>query len=197
MSDSNSFDGTDPAVITQIETKLDLLRTDFNLLRTELFTHLGIPFQGAPSGSVSAPSSPLHTSPSGDGEGGRKLDVAARYGRLDGLYDHMMTVSDLRGKFKPIWGTEKPRIHFYSDNSYLFYNVEGSLDAGLIPSTAQERKNCEAQKAIDTFGLDKKIFKPAHVAERHPHSKGQSVACPTPGTVMCKQGYPQPKKKWD
>jgi hypothetical protein len=117
--------------------------------------------------------------------------VVAIYGRLEGLYDHMMTITDLSTKFKPISGRDKPRIYFHADNSYLFYNEYGKLWAGLQPSTPRERQNCEAQQAIDTYGLDKEVFKPTTGIEE-PLESGQSVASPTLVALCASQVLSRP-----
>jgi hypothetical protein len=102
-----------------------------------------------------------------------------------------MTLKDQIGRFSPICGGDLPKIRFVSDNSFLWYGNNGKLFA-----SPKENPKSEAQKAINTYGLDKEIFKPAPVDQDRPHFK-QSVACPTPGAVMCKSGFPKPKKKWD
>jgi hypothetical protein len=80
--------------------------------------------------------------------------------RLVGLFDHLLAIPDLLGKYCPISGDRKLRIYFQSDASFLWYDEHGRLWAGLKGTTREQRKNCEAQKAIDTYGLDKEVFQP-------------------------------------
>jgi hypothetical protein len=93
---------------------------------------------------------------------GKKLNSTVHSGILVGLHDHMLT-TDLAGKFKDIKGNRAPRIYFYSDNSYLYYTLEGNLVADLDGVTEEVCQNCEAQKAINDYGLDKQYFKPTSI----------------------------------
>jgi hypothetical protein len=73
------------------------------------------------------------------------------------LFDHLLTVPDLVTKVNRIKGDEKPRIWFH-DDSFLYYDESGRLWSGLEGTTRAERKQCDAQIAIDNFGLDKQVF---------------------------------------
>ena len=72
----------------------------------------------------------------------------------------MHTVPDLAGKFCCISGDKKLRIYFVGDESYLWYDEYGQLWAGLKNATKEERQTCEAQIAINDYGLNKQVWKP-------------------------------------
>jgi hypothetical protein len=188
MEFQNAQDGTETAVS---RAEFEQLLSEFGQFKNQVQKHLGLSPLNAPRSSVSDPGASPHPS-SRDQKSSHGLDLEARYTRLAGLFDHMMTIKNLKGRFGPIRGDDNPRIYF-SDNTFLWYGNNGKLYA-----SPKDRPNSAAQIAIANFGLDKKIFKPAPV-DKHdrPHFKGQSVACPTPGAVMCKSGFRKPKKKWD
>jgi hypothetical protein len=143
MSTSYAPDGTDSisaeTQLTRLEAKVDLL-----------LKHLGA---NAPGNVEESP--PL-SSPSRR----EKLDGVRHYARLQGLYDHMLTIEEVVPKFNRIAGDRKPRIWFH-DDSYLWYDEWGKLWSGVKGrSTPEERKICEAQKAIEIYALDKQVWRP-------------------------------------
>jgi hypothetical protein len=148
-----SYQDSSDATVTRILDQLD--RIEANQLK--LSQHLGISLQNAP-GSIAEPSP--HQPPSG----GKKLNPAAHHARLEGLFDYLLT-TELIGKFLPISGESKLRIYFIGDESFLWYDESGRLWAGQKGTTKDQRKNCEAQIAIETYSLDKQIFKPTFKPE--------------------------------
>jgi hypothetical protein len=79
------------------------------------------------------------------------LSNSQRYAVLQVVWEHLSTVPELTGTFFPISGTEKYRIYFREDESFLWCNEWGKLYAGIKKG---DRKTCRAQQVMDTYGLN-------------------------------------------
>jgi hypothetical protein len=185
MSFQNASVGVDSATLTRtlhhILDQLDQIKADQDQIKANQFQlaeHLGLtlwsdpePIQSAPAalprpktpqsrqdapGSRAKPS--RHRSPSQ----GKKLSEEVHFAILVGLHDHLLT-TDLAGKFGEISCPNAPRIYIKPDNSYLYYTLQGNLVAKLDGVTEEACQNCEAQKAINDYGLNKQYWKPTSV----------------------------------
>jgi len=145
MSTSNSPDGTDITFIDQLnrlESKVDLL-----------LRHLG----------VNAPGNVEESPPLSIPSRGEKAPATVRYGRLEGLLEHLLYIPELGKTICPkISGDHKLRIYFKEDESFLWYDEWLRLWAGI---KIGDKHSCAAQQAIKTYNLDKQLFKPSLLTE--------------------------------
>ena len=66
------------------------------------------------------------------------------------LYEHLLTLDELRKAVRPPSGKFKPRIYFEEDHSYLYFDNWGDLHAGI---KVGDRKTCKAAHVIKRYQL--------------------------------------------
>jgi hypothetical protein len=80
----------------------------------------------------------------------KRIDTEGRRERLRVLYEHFLTIPELKGNVRPPFGKSKPRMYLEEDHSYLYFDEWGGLHAGI---KGGDRQTCKAQQAIDTYEL--------------------------------------------
>jgi hypothetical protein len=112
-----------------------------------LAAHLGLRLESLPAREDDP--APVPPSLPADKE---RIDTEGRRERLRVLYEHFLTIPELKGKVRPPSGKSKPRIYFEEDHSYLYFDEWGGLHAGI---KGGDRQTCKAQQTIDTYELRK------------------------------------------
>jgi hypothetical protein len=112
-----------------------------------LGAHLGVPLESLPVPESDPAPVPLFL-PADK----KRIDTEGRRERLRVLYEHFLTIPELKGKVRPPFGKSKPRLYFEEDHSYLYFDEWGGLHAGI---KGGDRQTCKAQQTIDTYELRK------------------------------------------
>jgi len=115
-------------------------------LRAEVIGEIVAGLIAPPTAPQNVPTSAPLSVPSENGN----LDVEARRSRLTVLYEHLLTLDELKGAVRPPSGKFKPRIYLEEDHSYLFFDNWGMLHAGI---KVGDRKTSKAAQIVKQYQL--------------------------------------------